>query len=244
MKRKPIDITTGLLNILNSFQTNREYSINEIKQKTGFHWQTISDYTLLIQLIQEFGTKIKINPKTKKIRITSSSNYINFLTFEEQIISFLFIEKAFDESNSISEDILLNLFPQNEIKTIETTPFIKASMINILNRKNITRYHLTRRGNFKAQGIIASINRKMAEFIDKKADVEFISQSNVVINPYQNYPEQINFNPTSHYNEIHAISINDNIDCQDYDWTIHSIKSYQGLITPYKINKIDSSHSA
>ncbi len=243
MKRKPIDITAGLLNILNSFQTNREYNINEIKQKTGFHWQTISDYTLLIQLIQEFGTKIKINPITKKIRIISSSNYINFLTFEEQIISFLFIEKAFDESNSISENILLNLFPQNEIKTIETSPFIKVSIKNILNRKNITRYYLTRRGNFKAQGIIASINRKMAEFIDKKADVEYISQSNVVITPYQNYPEQINFNPTIHYNEIPAISINDNNDCQDSDWAIHSIKSNQGL-TPYKINKIDSSHSA
>lgn len=243
MKRKPIDITTGLLNIFNSFQTNRDYNINEIRKKTGFHWQTISDYILLIQLIQEFGTKIKINPITKKIRIMSSSNHMKFLTLEEQIITFLFIEKAFDEPNSISEDILLNLFPQNEIKTINASPYIKTTLINTLNRKFNTRFYLTRRGNFKAQGILASINRKMAEFIDKKADVEFISQSEVVIKPFQINPEQISNDPIIHHNIQLETSIIDNIDCQDSDWAIQSIRSNQ-VLTPYCNNKNDSSHSA
>ncbi len=243
MKRKPIDITTGLLNILNSFQPNREYNINEIKQKTGFHWQTISDYILLIQLIQEFGTKIKINPKTNKIRTISSSNYIKFLNIEEQIIIFLFIEKAFDESNSISEDMLLNLFPQNKIKTINSSPFIKTTLINTLNRKYKTRFYLTRRGNFKAQGILASINRKMAEFIDKKADIEITSQSKVDINPFLIYSAKSNFDPTIHHNILPETPIIDKFDCQDSDWAIHSMRSNQSL-APLKINKIDSSHSA
>ncbi len=243
MKRKPIDITAGLLNILNSFQPNREYNINEIKQKTGFHWQTISDYILLIQLIQEFGTKIKINPKTNKIRTISSSNYIKFLNIEEQIITFLFIEKAFDEANSISEDILLKFFPQNEIKKIKVSPFIKKTLINTLNRKHNTIFYLTRRGNFKAQGILASINRKMAEFIDKKADVEDISQSKVDINPFLIYSVPSNFDPTIHHNILPETPIIDKIDCQDSNWAINLIRSNQGL-TPYKINKIDSSHTA
>ena len=243
MKRKPIDITTGLLNIFNSFQTNRDYNINEIRQKTGLHWQTISDYILLIQLIQEFGTKIKINPITKKIRIMSSSNHMKFLTLEEQIVTFLFIEKAFDETNSISEDILLNFFPHNEIKTINASPFINTILINTLNKKFNTKFYLSRRGNFKAQGILSSINRKMAEFIDKKADVEFISQSEVVIKPFQSNPEQIRNDPIIHHNIQTETSIIDNIECQDSDWAIQSIRSNQ-VLTPYNINKNDSSHSA
>ncbi|MHA1857474.1 MAG: hypothetical protein ACTSXY_12655 [Promethearchaeota archaeon] len=242
MKRKPIDIIVGLLNILNSFQTNREYNINEIKQKTGFHWQTISDYVLLIQLIQEFGTKIKINPKTNKIRIISPSNYFRFLTLEEQIITFLFIEKAFNESNSISEDILLNFFRQNQIKTIKDSPFIKTTFNNTIIRKNNTGFYLTRRGNFKAQGILASINRKMVEFIDKKANVEFTLQSNEIIKPYQIYPEIISTEPINSNESPELLTIYNN-NCQDFDWVTQPIRSNQDL-TPYNVIKTDSSYFA
>ena len=201
MKRKPIEITAGLLNILNSFQTNRDYNINEIKQKTGFHWQTISDYILLIQLIQEFGAKIKINPKTNKIQILSPSNYLEKLTIEEQMIVFLFIEKAFDDFTSIPEVILFNSFPQNDIETIINSPFIITILSHNMKRKTNPRFYLSQRGKYKAQGILSSINRKIAEFIDKKADIEIASKSKIVIKPFQNESE-LKITPSSSQNKI------------------------------------------
>ena len=46
-----------------------------------------------------------------------------------------------------------------------------------------------------------------------------------------------------HHKTLPEASIIENNDCQDSDWVINSIRSNQSL-TPYKINKIDSSHSA
>ena len=170
MKRKPIEIVAGLLNAFNSFEINKDYNINEIRLKTGYHWETIRDYILLINLIQRFSPTIAYSSKLKRLHVLDRSNHAKSYSLEHQLVIYLFTNRMLNKEQSISlKEIIpdVNLIPKREVARIKGSSYMQ--FINSHGEENV---FLTRKGKFKAQGLLASINMKMGEYIDNQGDVQ------------------------------------------------------------------------
>ena len=103
MKRKPIQIMAGLINALNSFPNDKEYSINKIHDETNYHWNTVNDYIKLIILVKKFAPELKIMKETNEIVIIKQSPYFKTLNEMEQFVLYLFISRAFDKQSVIDK---------------------------------------------------------------------------------------------------------------------------------------------
>ena len=179
MKRKPIHILAGLINAINSLDKDHKYSINEIHEKTDYHWTTVSDYVKLIILAKKFAPDLKIDEKSKGIIITKQSPYFKNFNILEQLLLYLFKSKAFNEESAINKNkIVFNdrseLNPNEEFKE-----FIKKTSNNAL--------YLTLKGKFRAQGILASIYSDMCDYIENKSKIPLKKSSKVwLLNFYEN----------------------------------------------------------
>src|SRR6056297_3548075 len=97
MKRKPIDIISNLINGLNSLKKNSDCSINEIHEKTGFHYNTVKDYVKILTLVQCFAPKIHLDLEKNQLSVSKYSPYIKTLGKLEQLCLMLFANKAFNK---------------------------------------------------------------------------------------------------------------------------------------------------
>jgi hypothetical protein len=163
MKRKPIEIVGTLLNGLNSLNKNGKYSINEIHEKTGFHYNTVKEYMKLINLIQCFSPRIEMNLNSNKISIKEYAPFTTTFNDTQQLELMLFVNRALSEESA------------KNIKELEITPrIIKESnqFMEIIydNNDHPVSAYLTTRGKFKAQGLLVFINQKIGEIIDNKED--------------------------------------------------------------------------
>ncbi|KKN67837.1 hypothetical protein LCGC14_0457170 [marine sediment metagenome] len=179
MKRKPIHILAGLINAMNSLDKDHEYSINEIHEKTNYHWNTVSDYIKLIILTKEFSPNFEIDEKSNGIIITKESPYFKNFNIFEQFLLYLFKSKAFNEESAINKNKIVlsdrsELNPNEEFKA-----FIKYTSNNGL--------YLTLKGKFRAQGILASIYSDMCDYIENKPKIPLKKLSKVwLLNFYEN----------------------------------------------------------
>lgn len=163
MKRKPIQIMAGLINALNSFPNDKEYSINKIHDETNYHWNTVNDYIKLIILIKKFAPELKIMKETNEIVIIKQSPYFKTLNEMEQLVLYLFISRAFDKQSVIDKKkiILNNGFNLQ----------ISEEFKELINCTSDDGYYLSLKGKFHAQGILASIYKNMVDFIENKIDI-------------------------------------------------------------------------
>ena len=180
MKRKPIEIMADVINTLNGLQMNKEYNINEIKKRSQIHWETALNYTLLIQFIQEYAPKIHLNAEKKNFQLITHSKQMGNFNIEDQMILYLFLEKAFSLSTATKEFELWNKFLQSKIKSIENSKFFE-----IEKNMNEKQFYLNRKGKFKAQGLLASINNAMGLFIDNLGQKNQKKRDNFVIKPFR-----------------------------------------------------------
>lgn len=180
MKRKPIEIVADVINSLNGLQMNQQYSINELKSRSNIHWETASNYLQLIQFIQDYAPKIEMDPETKNFQICAYSNVTQNLPLEEQLILYLFLNKAFSNESMISERELWENLPPDQLRTIENSKYLEMAKFN---NENI--FMLTRKGKFKAQSILANINRSMAYSIDNCGKKLIPKSENMVLIPFQ-----------------------------------------------------------
>lgn len=163
MKRKPIQIMAGLINALNSFPNDKEYSINKIHDETNYHWNTVNDYIKLIILVKKFAPELKIMKETNEIVIIKQSPYFKTLNEMEQFVLYLFISRAFDKQSVIDKKkIILNNGFNLQISE-EFKELIKCTSDD--------GYYLSLKGKFRAQGILASIYKNMVDFIENKIDI-------------------------------------------------------------------------
>ncbi len=175
MKRKPIHILAGLINAMNSLDKDHKYSINEIHEKTEYHWTTVSDYVKLIILAKKFAPDLKIDEKSKGIIITNQSPYFKKFNLLEQLILYLFISKAFNEESAIKKNKII---------------FSDGSKLNpseefITETSNRT-FYLTLKGKFKAQGILASIYSEMGDYIENNSKIHSKKSKVWLLNFYEN----------------------------------------------------------
>lgn len=166
MRRKPIQIMAGLINALNSYSKDEEYSINKIHEDTNYHWNTVNDYVKLILLVKNFAPDLKLRNETNDMVITKHSPYFKNLDEMEQLIVYLFNSKAFDEQSAIEKEKLMFTNRSNPSNLRIPHPF--NEFIRCTHEK---RCHLTLKGKFRAQGILASIYKTMIDFIEKETDI-------------------------------------------------------------------------
>ena len=171
MKRKPIQITAGLINAMNSYNKDHKYSINEVHELTGYHWNTVKDYVKLIILIEKFAPKLKIDEKSNEIIIAKQSPYLKNFSILEQLILYLFICKAFNEESAINKHKILLSDKSTLNINDEFKEFIKDTSNGAL--------YLSLKGKFKAQGILASIYSDMGDFIEDKLKISLEKPSKV-----------------------------------------------------------------
>lgn len=165
MRRKPIDIMADLINTMSGFRNNQAFNINEIKERANIHWKTAEEYLKLLNLVQKFAPQIGYNENKKSFNIVKYPRYFSKMVLEEQLIVYLFLEQAFDDKTAINSKDLFITIPQNhpEVMKIQNSKYI--SMISINNQLKY-KFHLKRSGKFKAQGILANFNTKMADLIE------------------------------------------------------------------------------
>ncbi|MFO8018229.1 MAG: hypothetical protein R6U96_06305 [Promethearchaeia archaeon] len=176
MKRKPIQIMAGLINAFNSFQKGAKYSINEIHEMTDYHWKTVDNYIKLNILVREFSPKLVIDEKTHEIMIEEQSPYFKKLKPLEQLIVFLFISKAFNETSAI---------PRKEITFLDDShPTVDEQYKKFINTNSDNALYLTLKGKYKAQGILASIYGEMIDFIEGKSTLKKESPHPWLLNFY------------------------------------------------------------
>lgn len=162
MKRKPIEIMAGLINALNSFSTNEEYSINKIHEETNYHWNTVNDYIKLIMLVKNFAPDLKFNKETNELNIINQSPFFKQLKGMQQLVLYLFISKAFNEGSAIQKE---------HIRYSDgSVPEISQKFEEYIHLTDNKRYYLSLKGKFRAQGILASIYGKMSDFIEKEQE--------------------------------------------------------------------------
>lgn len=149
----------------------QEYSINginEIHEKTGYHWETIQDYIISLSFIQIFGQKIQYNPLTRRIKIARDPEYMEFLPKNDALLIFLFRNRIFNEDSAIGHILVQNKFGSQAISSLERTGSITTT-----TGKSKDLLYLSRKGKFKAQATLASINKEMGDFIDAGGKTAF-----------------------------------------------------------------------
>jgi len=177
MKRKPIHILAGLINAMNSLDKDHKYSINEIHEKTNYHWTTVNDYVKLIILAKKFAPDLKIVEKSNVI-ISKQSPYFKRFNLLEQLILFLFISKAFNEASAIKKYKIIfsdgsKLDPNREFK-------------DFIAETSNGAFYLTLKGKFKAQGILASVYSDMGDYIEDISKIPSRKSSKVwLLNFYE-----------------------------------------------------------
>ncbi|MCF2141050.1 MAG: hypothetical protein K9W44_13410 [Candidatus Lokiarchaeota archaeon] len=205
MKRKPIDIVADILNVLNGYRRGKAFNINSLKEKSNIHWKTTQDYLNLIYFIQKFAPEIEINKQKKEFFICTHSKYFSNFNLENQLIIYLFLEKAFDSKNRIDLNSIIdfrnsynvnciayskfNSMPKSQIKSDQRKKIIsqlkKSEYIRVLNSKQkITAVYLSLKGKFKAQGLLSQINEEMAKFIENPHKIEFYNKNENIIRPF------------------------------------------------------------
>lgn len=159
MKRKPMDIVANVIDILNGLGRDSSYSYNEMKTITGMHYDTIRDYITLIGLIQTFAPKIIIDEKRNKVSVENYSPSFRHLDVVGQFLVILFLEHKFTPENAMNPTQYFSRMSEEDKNAIESSPYFEK-----ITRQAETAFYLSRKGKFKAQGLLASLSLKMAEF--------------------------------------------------------------------------------
>lgn len=177
MKRKPINIMAALINALNSYQKDQSYSINQIHEETDLHWNTVHDYIKLINLVKLYAPDLNIDNETNEVIINKQSPYFRKLEKQEQLILHLFLSKAFNEESALKKEKIHLKNGSKLNKDALSREFIEFTPNYAL--------YLTRKGKFKAHGILSSVYNNMIDFIDNKTTPKEKSNNSWVLNFYE-----------------------------------------------------------
>ncbi len=191
MKKQPSQIFSILINLLNNLDLEKEYSINEISEKSGLHWKTTNDYMKILNYLQSFSPKIKINDKNK-IQIINYSEAFNKLSLSQKILVSLYENKAINEKSALL------------IEKIFIDADIQISLEDLVAKENIkktsedSKYYITKRGKLNVISFYSDITKS----IFKIYDLEQESSINVESNDFQNHLKQQNEILVKQYHEI------------------------------------------
>ena len=136
MKKKPLTIFSVLMNVLNSLDTKKSYSVNEISEKTGLHWNTTKHYLDILVFLQNFSPKI--SSKDNKTQVLEKSNFFKELNIDKKILFNLYENNAFDEFSAISiKEVLPHINIQQDLDELVAKE--KIMQINESDKFLITR---------------------------------------------------------------------------------------------------------
>ncbi len=154
------------MNVLSNLKINEEYSINEISEKSGLHWQTANDYLRILSHLLKFSPKIKINDNNK-IEVISHSDFFERLSINQRILVTLYESKAFNEKSAI------------RIKKIISDPDLEIYLEELTSKEQIKKntsedeYFITNRGKTVVISLYSDITQDIFSF---DYDIEEISQ--------------------------------------------------------------------
>lgn len=139
IKKKPSEIFSILINILNNLDLEKKYTINEISKKSGLHWQTTNEYIKILKHIQLFSPKINVQDN-EKIQVVNFSEKFKDIPISQRILVTLYDNKAFNEASSI------------EIEKIIDESDISYFLSDLLSKEHIlkatkeNRYFISKKG--------------------------------------------------------------------------------------------------
>jgi len=125
MRRDPLSIVSILIQTLESLKENRDYTFNELSNRTNLHWETVKKYMFLIKYIQNLAPLIEIEGNKFRIIKKPSSKTLNL---REKLLATLFYSRAFQENSAIQlqvkdNSIVQDLLTQELIQTTEHNTF-------------------------------------------------------------------------------------------------------------------------
>jgi predicted transcriptional regulator len=172
MKKKPSMIFSILINTLNNLKQNEEYSINEISEKSGLHWQTANEYLRTLLYLFKFSPKFIINDKDK-IEIINHSEVYKDLSKSQKILLYLYESKAFNPDTSISLD---DYFESNDLETYVEELIAKEQIERIPEEEQ---YFLTKAGKLLVISIYSRIEKSLFDLKNMGINVKDESEAKI-----------------------------------------------------------------
>lgn len=197
MQRSIFDKITEVINAFQGLGNDKQYTILELSRMLKMDIDSVGECLTLIELVQNVCPKIAYSEVTidqnplKIFYRDGFSRVFRSLTVEFQLIVYLFLEKVFSPktiplSKVIDESDVDHAI--TTIKMIEESLFLTYEDItNTLH--NIT-YHsyfigLNEKGMMRAQGILASFNLMMSDYMDNKTNFPIPIDNDIIILPFQ-----------------------------------------------------------
>ncbi|MHA2239687.1 MAG: hypothetical protein ACXAB2_15200 [Candidatus Hodarchaeales archaeon] len=100
MKRTPLAIVTDLVVTLNTLLIDDEYSINALAGYSQLHWESISRYLEILQIVQDFCPKFILTSKNK-VKLLSRTPNVR-LANDEQVLVYCLQNQADNKLSAIS----------------------------------------------------------------------------------------------------------------------------------------------
>ncbi len=168
MKKKPSLIFSILMNVLSNLETNDEYSINEISEKSGLHWQTTNEYIRILTHILKSSPKIKINDNNK-IQIIKRSEFFENLSVGQRILVMLYESKSFDEKSAM------------RIKNVISDPELEVTLEKLSAKEQIRKvspedkFFITKQGKIVVIGLYSDNSSQIFSF-DENSGEDFLNE--------------------------------------------------------------------
>lgn len=191
MKKKPSEIFSILINTLNNLDNKKQYSINEISEKSGLHWQTVNEYLKVLTHIQIFSPIININ-ESNKVQITNHSKFLKNLAINQKILLTLYENKAFDENSSLKIE---NFILDSDLE-IYLEELIAKDQIKISNRSDM--YYITNNGKINVISLYSEMSKAIFDIYNTSQEIS----ENAEFYEILNYMKQQNKFLINQYNEL------------------------------------------
>ena len=196
MKKKPSQIFSILLNVLNNLNLKENYSINEISEISGLHWNTTKEYIDLLIHILKFAPQIKLD-ENNKVQIRQHSKIFDDLTLNQKILVSLYENKAFNENSAIN---LKELFQVENLDNYLEDLTVKEQIIQVNNKDQ---YFITKRGKMMVIELFSEItssiftesgkDKQIESELDTKSYLKtIVRQNNLMINEIKSLETQNN----------------------------------------------------
>ncbi|MHA2008931.1 MAG: hypothetical protein ACXABO_12245 [Promethearchaeota archaeon] len=206
MKKKPSVIFSILINTLNNLDLNTEYSVNEISEKSGLHWQTTNEYLKILMELIKFSPKIKLNVDNNKFRIIEHSDFFKKLSINQQILIHLYENKAYNAENALRID---QIYP-----SVEEETFLNDLLLKKQIRYDSTngKYYLTKMGKSLVISIYSDLSKGIFNFTEihsetKSPDQKYLTLIEKLVQQNERITNQVNL-ISSHNKRLLTLLIN------------------------------------
>ena len=162
MQRRVIDTCASVINVINSVSSNEMVPVDEIASRAGIDQREVRDAIEVMYFIQKsgFAPSLVSFPVEGAVKKERESGEISLLGYRENVLMIMFKARAFDDASMVPASVGKGL----QVKDGDFQSMIDDELVIVSSDGKSM--HLSKKGKFQSQGVLAGINKKMGEWIE------------------------------------------------------------------------------